>query len=251
MGGLWGRPAFWLVMGRGCSKSTFEEYVVRCSATLHYRLLFSPLQKNEITLSILVLCLHACKLPPQNESSMFRATRRSPFPESKGRKKNMKTMKYALNGQSCRTCSCCGAILLSWALGEGVHKVKWDRTPWQSGGNSMRGFAAPGTHLFLRRVPADTVSRWHTVKLDCGKHHHAETDKGKNKRCFYFQILVVPAEEGRNCCLNNNFVFYVYVQSLCRFMFVKVQKLHLMFSSSSIFLLKTIDLVALAHASVV
>lgn len=53
----------------------------------------------------------------------------------------------------------------------------------------MRGFAAPGTHLFLRRVPADMASRWHTVKLDCGKHHHAATDKRKNRRCFYFQIF--------------------------------------------------------------
>lgn len=45
----------------------------------------------------------------------------------------------------------------------------------------MRRIAAPGTHLFLQRVPADTESRWHTVKLDCGKHHHAETDKRKNR----------------------------------------------------------------------
>lgn len=122
-------------------------------------------------------------------------------------------MKYAVNGQSCRTCSCCGAILLSCGLscglGEGVCKVKWDREPWQCGGNSMRGFAAaPGTHLFLRRVPVDMVSCWHTVKLDCGKHHHAETDKRKNRRCFYSQILVVTAEEERNCCANNVFSFY-------------------------------------------
>ena len=101
--------------------------------------------------------------------------------------------------------SCCPA---RW--GEGVREVKWDRKPWQCRGNSMRGFAAPGTHLFLRRVPVDTVSCWHTVKLDCGKHHHAETDKRKNRRCFYFQILVGTAEEGRNCRLNNVFVFMFF-----------------------------------------
>lgn len=68
----------------------------------------------------------------------------------------------------------------------------------------MRGFAAPGTHLFLQRVPVDMVPCWHTVKLDCGKHHHAETDKRKNRRCFYFQI---SAEEDRNCGANNIFMF--------------------------------------------
>lgn len=108
-------------MGRGCSKSMFEENVVQCIATLHY----TPTQphhptppppKNEITLSILVWCLHACKLPTQNVSSMFCAPRRSPFHKTMGGKKSMKTMKYAVNGQSCRTCSCCGAILLSWGV---------------------------------------------------------------------------------------------------------------------------------------
>lgn len=52
----------------------------------------------------------------------------------------------------------------------------------------MRGFAAPGTHLLLQRVPADMVSCWHAIKLDCGKHHHAETDKMK-------KIAVAMAEE--------------------------------------------------------
>lgn len=37
-------PAFWNVMGRGCSKSMFEKNSVQCIAALHYRLLF-PLQK--------------------------------------------------------------------------------------------------------------------------------------------------------------------------------------------------------------
>lgn len=60
----------------------------------------------------------------------------------------------------------------------------------------------------------DTVSCWHTVKLDCGKHHHAETDKGKNRRCFYFQILVVRAEEGKKLLGKQHFH---YLQNPCRF----------------------------------
>lgn len=67
----------------------------------------------------------------------------------------------------------------------------------------MRGFTAPGTHLFLQRVPVDMVSCWHTVKLDCGKHPHAEADKRKkNSACFYFQILVVTADREINCFAN-------------------------------------------------
>lgn len=80
------------------------------------------------------------------------------------------------------------------------------REPWRRGGNSTRGFAAPGTHLFLRRVPVDTASRWHTVKLDCGKHHHAATDKRKKTGDFSFQIMVCSTR-GRNCCANG-FIFY-------------------------------------------
>lgn len=53
----------------------------------------------------------------------------------------------------------------------------------------MRGLAAPGTHLSLGRVPADTASRCHAVKLDCGKHRHAETDKMKNWTCLDFFSL--------------------------------------------------------------
>lgn len=104
--------------------------------------------------------------------------------------------------------SCCLA-----GLGEGVCKVKWDRNSWQCGSNSTRAFAAPGTHLFHHRDPVDMVSCWHTVKLDCRKHHHAETDKRKNRRCFYFQILGVTAEEGRNCCANISLFIFI-LQSL-------------------------------------
>lgn len=142
--------------------------------------------------------------------------------------KAMKTMKYAVNGQSCSTCSCCGAILLSWVVGEGVCKVKWDRKPWQCGGNSMRGFAAPGTHLFLQRVPVDLVSCRHVVKLDCGKHHHAETAKKKNKRCFYFWILVTAEEEEMNVA-HVAFHFILYITDILQ---VFVQKLHLILSLS-------------------
>lgn len=56
----------------------------------------------------------------------------------------------------------------------------------------MRGLAAPGTHLSLGRVPADTASRCHTVKLDCGKHRHAETDKMKNWTCLDFFLSLPP-----------------------------------------------------------
>lgn len=189
-------PAFCLVMGRGCSKSMFEKNVVQSIATLHYRLL-SPLQKNETTLSILVLCLYACKLPTQNESSMFCTTQQCPFHKTQlGKKKIQEDYEICWKWTKLQNiCSCCGAILLSWVLGEGVCKVKWDRKPWQCGGNSMWGFAAPGTHLFLQRVPVDLVSCRHMVKLDCGKHRHAE----KNKRCFYFGILVITAEEESKC----------------------------------------------------
>lgn len=75
----------------------------------------------------------------------------------------------------------------------------------------MRAFPAPGTHLFLHGVPVDTASRWHTVKLDCGKHHHAGTDKRINRRCFYFQILSGTAEEEENCSANNISTFYTEI----------------------------------------
>lgn len=146
-------PAFCLVMGRGCSKSMFEKNVVQFIATLHYRLLF-PSKKNRTPLSILVLWLCACKLPLQNESSMFCATRPCPFHKSQWKQEQ----------SSCR-------LWNRVVLGEG--KVKWDRAPWLY--NSVGAFAAPGTHLFLQRVPVDLVSCRHMAKLDCGKQHHAET----------------------------------------------------------------------------
>lgn len=67
----------------------FEENIVQCIATLHYSLIpppTPPKKKNEITLSILVLCLYACKLPTQNESSMFCASLQFPFHKDKAEK---------------------------------------------------------------------------------------------------------------------------------------------------------------------
>lgn len=79
--------------------------------------------------------------------------------------------------------SCCLA-----RRGEDKQEVKWDRKPWLGVGNSMRGYVQHlvltsfSTESLWTRCPAGT-----TVKLDCGKHRHAGTDKGeKNRRSFYF-----------------------------------------------------------------
>lgn len=61
------------------------------------------------------------------------------------------------------------------------------------------------TESLRTRCPAGT-----TVKLDCGKHRHAGTDKGeKNRRSFYFFLnLVATVKEERNCFANAAFTIF-------------------------------------------
>lgn len=181
----------------------------RVFAILHYRLLF-PLSKkwnHPLHFSLVPPCLQvACTKWVLHVLRCTAFSISQNWNKEKGKKKNPRGLQKWTKLQNMQLLWCHPVFLLRGGGGGGC-KVKWDREPWQCGGNSVRGFAAPGTHLFLRRVPADTLPCWHTVKLDCGKHHHAETDKRKNRRCFYFQIFGCNSGGGEKLLCKLHFHF--------------------------------------------
>lgn len=86
---------------------------------------------------------------------------------------------------------------MSCEFGGGGWKVKWDQK--KKNYNSLLVIAGEGEqHLVLTSspgVPADEMSRWHTVKLDYEKNHHAETDKGEKGEMLLFSNLLQERRE--------------------------------------------------------